>query len=215
MRLTLTTLALLTLSAFPLSAQTAAPADAPSATDAAAAEPAAQALVAGSYAFDPQHSHIVYTYEHMGFSTSTGLVRGVTGTITLDPADPAAATVEASFPLSSLKTVSADLDEHMMGPDFFNGQAPETAITFKSTAVEVTGDHTAKVTGDLTLNGQTSPVTLDVTLRKAGEDPVVGALSAGFQALGTVKRSDFGLGAFAPAVSDEVQVTINVEAHKG
>ena len=217
MRLTLTTFALLAITALPLSAQTAAPTDAPSAAEApsAIADPAAEAVVAGSYAFDPQHSHIVYTYEHMGFSTSTGLVRGVTGTITLDPADPAAATVEASFPLSSLKTVSADLDEHIMGPDFFNGEAPETAITFTSTTVEVTGDQTATVTGDLTLNGQTKPVTLDVTLRKAGEDPIVGALSVGFQATGTVKRSDFGLGAFAPAVSDEVQVTINVEAHKG
>ena len=103
----------------------------------------------------------------------------------------------------------------MMGDDLFAGDPPDTAVTFASTGVEVTGDRTAKITGDLTLNGITSPVTLDVTMRGVGQDPVVGKPSVGFQATGTLLRSDFGLGAFAPAVSDEVQLEVNVEAHKG
>lgn len=230
MRLTLSTLALLALAATPLSAQTApadsAPAESGQPADAAAAPAGDTAApgslpgseeavpVAGTYAFDPEHSHIVWTYEHMGFSTSTGLIRGVTGSITLDPADPGAATVQASFPLSALKTVSATLDQHMMGDDFFAGAAPDTAVTFTSTAVEVTGDRTATVTGDLTLNGVTKPVTLEVRMRGVGQDPVTGAFATGFQATGTLLRSDFNLGAFAPAVSDEVRVEINVEAHK-
>lgn len=221
MRLTLTTLALLAMTAAPLAAQTAPAGDAAPADGAAA--PAAGGLPgsdealpeAGTYAFDPDHSHIVWRYEHMGFSTSTGLIRGVTGSITLDPANPAAATVQASFPLSSLQTVSTNLDQHMMGDDFFAGAAPDTAITFTSTAVEVTGDRTAKVTGDVTLNGVTKPLTLDVTMRGVGQDPVINQPSVGFQGTGTLKRSDFNLGAFAPAVSDEVQVEVNVEAHKG
>jgi len=222
MRLTLTTLALLAMTAGPLAAQTAPAPDAAAPASPAAAAPAGgmpgseDALpVAGTYIFDPDHCHIVWSYEHMGFSTSTGLIRGVMGSITIDPADPAAASVEASFPLSALKTVSANLDQHMMGADFFNGAAPDTAITFRSTAVEVTGDRTAKVTGDLTLNGVTKPVTLDVRMRGAGEDPIVQKPSVGFQGTATIKRSDFNLGAFAPAVSDEVQVQVNVEAHKG
>ena len=139
----------------------------------------------------------------------------MTGTITLDPADPAAAVVEARFPLSALRTVSAALDRDMMGADFFDGASPDTAITFRSTVVEVTGDAAAKVTGDLTLNGVTKPVTLDVTLRRLGESPVTGLPTAGFRATGTMKRSDFNLGAFAPAVSDEVEIEVNVEAQKG
>lgn len=223
MRLTLMTLALLATAAGPLAAQTAAPPDAAPAAETAAPAPgggglpgSAEAMpVAGKYVFDPDHCHIVWSYEHMGFSTSNGLVRGITGSITIDPADPGAATVEASFPLSALQTVSANLDQHIMGADFFHGAAPETAITFKSTAVEVTGDRTARVSGDLTLNGVTRPVTLDVQLRGVGEDPIVGKPSVGFQGTGTLKRSDFNLGAFAPAVSDEVRVEINLEAHKG
>lgn len=222
MRLILNTLALLALSASQPAAQTAPAAGSPAevvAPDAAPAGglPGSEEAVpdAGTYAFDPEHSHIVWTYEHMGFSTSTGLIRGVTGSITLDPADPGAATVEASFPLSALKTVSATLDEHLAGEDFFAGAAPDTAVTFTSTAVEVTGGRTAAVTGDLTLNGATVPVTLEVRMRGVGQDPVVNKPSVGFQATGVLKRSDFGLGAFAPAVSDEVRVEINVEAHKG
>ena len=130
----------------------------------------------------------------MGFSNSTGMVRGVTGTLTLDGADPARSTIEASFPLSALQTVSATLDGHIMGKDFFDDAAPDTAITFKSTAVEPTGDMTANVTGDLTLNGQTRPVTLEVELRQVAVDPVSNVPTAGFRATGTIKRSDFGLG---------------------
>lgn len=226
MRLILSTFALLAMTAGPIAAQTAPAEDAAPAAEAAApaAQPApADALPgsqdalpdAGTYAFDPDHCHIVWTYEHMGFSTSTGLIRGVTGAITLDPADPGASTVEASFPLSAFQTVSVNLDQHLSGDEFFGGAAPDTAITFKSTAVEVTGDRTAKVTGDVTLNGVTKPLTLDVTMRGVGQDPVVDKPSVGFQATGVLLRSDFDLDAFAPAVSDEVQIEINVEAHKG
>jgi len=224
--------ALLLATALPLVAQTAgqeapaaesaAPAATAPATEGAAGAqaqaPAAPEPVeaSGTYAFDPNHTHIVWSYEHMGFSTSTGVIRGVTGSVTLDPADPAASTVEASFPLSALQSVSPELDRHLIeNEEFFAGAPADTAITFRSTAVEPTGDTTARVTGDLTLNGQTRPVTLDVTLRQSAVNPIDKVEAVGFQATGTLKRSDFGLGAFAPAVSDEVEITINAEGHKG
>ncbi len=119
------------------------------------------------------------------------------------------------FPLSSLQTIAPELDEHLMSKDFFDGAAPATAITFDSTDVQLTGDTTARVTGDLTLNGVTKPVTLDVTLRRMGQDPMTQKPVAGFDITGTMKRSDFNLGAFAPAVSDEVDLLISVEALKG
>lgn len=175
----------------------------------------AAAPVAGTYNFDPHHSHILFSYDHMGFSTSTGMVRGVTGEVTLDPDTPANSSVTASFPLSSMMTVAKDLDQHLMTSDEFLGGAPDDAVvTFASTKVEPSGDDQAKVTGDLTLNGKTVPVTLDVQLRKAGENPMEKKPAAGFEATGTIKRSDFGLGAFAPAVSDDVALKIVVEAMK-
>ncbi|MRX49088.1 hypothetical protein GI374_01270 [Paracoccus sp. S-4012] len=169
----------------------------------------------GTWEFDPEHSHVIWSYDHMGFSTSTGTIRGVTGTVTLDQDNPANSSVEASFPLSALKSVSALLDEHLMGDDFFAGAAPDTAITFRSTSVEPTGDKTAKVTGNVELNGVTQPLVLDVTLRQTAVDPVTQLPTAGFAATGTLLRTDFNLGAFAPAVSDEIKLVINVEAKKG
>ena len=203
----------------------AAPAAAaPAATDpaaSAAAAPAAGAAAApadpeigGTYTFDPEHSQIVFSYDHMGFSTSHGFVNGVTGSVTLDKADPSKSTVEASFPLGSLRTIAASLDTHIMGDDFFKGAAADTAVTFKSTSVKVKGDDEAKVTGDLTLNGATKPVTLDVELKKAGAHPMTGKPAVGFNVETKIKRSDFNLGAFAPAVSDEVEIDIAVEASK-
>lgn len=194
----------------PASALDTAPDTAQAATPEASGAPAS-----GTYAFDPQHSHILFSYDHMGFSTSTGMVRGVTGEVTLDPADPAKSSVTASFPLSGLITVAQDFDAHLMRSEEFLGNAPADAtVTFTSTSVEPSGDDHASVTGDLTLNGTTQPVTLDVILRKSGAHPVEQKPAAGFAATGTIKRSDFGLGAFAPAVGDEVAITIAVEAMK-
>ena len=156
----------------------------------------------------------MFSYDHTGFSTSHGFVNGVTGSVTLDKADPSKSTVEASFPLGSLRTIAASLDTHIMGDDFFKGAAADTAVTFKSTSVNMEGDDEAKVTGDLTLNGVTKPVTLDVELKKAGAHPMTGKPAVGFDIETKIKRSDFNLGAFAPAVSDEVEIDIAVEASK-
>lgn len=200
-----------------LMASASAPAFAQSQTAPATPSPAAAAAnePSGTYVFDPDHSHILYTYDHLGFSDSTGIIRSVQGTITVDAANLANSTVEASFPLSSLLTVSPNLDGHMMGDDLFKGAAPDTMITFKSTSVVPDGDDEADVTGDLTLNGVTKPVTLEVDLKKAGEQPMTKKPAIGLEAEGKIKRSDFNLGAFAPAVGDEVELKIIVEAQKG
>ncbi|SDD29608.1 Polyisoprenoid-binding protein YceI [Paracoccus isoporae] len=168
---------------------------------------------AGSYSFDPAHSQIMFSYDHMGFSTSRGFVNGLEGTITLDPADLGAATVEASFPLDALRTVSPELDTHLMGPDFFDVSGDTPIVTFVSTGVEVEDDdEEARVTGDLTLNGVTRQVTLDVEFNGAGLDPITQQPTIGFSAEGEIDRSDYGLSAFVPAVDDEIELEISVEA---
>jgi len=207
-----------TFSVLALSALMVVPAFAQTATDAGAAAPAADAAAAdigGTYSFDPAHSQIVFSYNHMGFSVSYGMINGVTGQITLDAENPANSTVEASFPLSSIRTIDAGLDEHIYGEEMLNGAAPATAVTFRSTKVELEDDDEAKVTGELTLNGVTAPVTLDVDLMKAAPNPMTQKPAVGFVAEGEIKRSDFNLGAFAPAVSDEMEIRISVEAMKG
>ena len=189
--------------------------DAAGAPATTAVPPAADGDISGTYSFDPEHSQIVFTYEHMGFSTSHGMVNGVTGSVTLDKANPEASTVEASFPLSAIRTIAASLDTHLMSDDFFKGAAPDTPVTFRSTAVKMgDDDDEAEVTGDLTLNGVTRPVTLEVELKKAAAHPMTGKPAVGFDIETKLKRSDFNLGAFAPAVSDEVEIDIAVEASK-
>lgn len=165
-----------------------------------------------AYQLDTSHSQIVFDYNHLGFSTTTGMFGDITGVITFDPEDPAASSVEASFPVASLMTGFAGRDEHFLSGDFFGSDAAAPEVTFVSTGIEVTGDTTALITGDLTLNGVTKSVVLDTTLNQQGTHPMENKPWLGFDATTTLLRSDYNLGMFAPAVSDEVEVTISVEA---
>ena len=97
------------------------------------------------------------------------------------------------------------LNEHLLGDSFFDVAKFPTA-TFVSTKVDVTSKTTAKVTGDLTLHGVTKPVVLDVTLNKIGEN-MKKQKTAGFSATATIKRSDFGMTAYLPALGDEVKLS--------
>lgn len=179
---------------------------------------AAFALAAGAalaepetYIFDSSHSQIVFTYEHLGFSTTTGMFSGIEGTISFDADEPANSSVKASFPVSSLMTGNDERDKHFLTDDFFGGDS-EPTVMFVSTAIEVTGDNTAQITGDLTLNGVTRKTVLDTVLNQQGNHPMENKPWLGFDATTTLKRSDFGLGMHVPAVSDEVVISISIEA---
>ncbi|MGP3697297.1 YceI family protein [Rhodobacter sp. NSM] len=166
-----------------------------------------------AYVLDPSHSQIVFTYNHLGFSTGTGMFSGFEGEISFDQEDPAASSITVSFPVRSMLTGWEARFEHFMSADFFDA-ADDEMVTFTSTGIEVTGDQTAKITGDLTLNGVTKPVVLDAKLNQAGMHPMENKPWAGFDATTTVKRSEFEVGKFAPFVSDEVQIRISIEAMK-
>lgn len=195
-------------------------APAPDAAAPAAAAPAAagtgaaaqDAAISGTYQFDPNHSQVVFSWDHMGFTDVHGFVNGVTGTIVLDEADPSKSTVEASFPLSAIRTSSEKLDGELI-TEFFKGK-PEDTVTFKSASVVKEDDDEAKVTGDLTMNGVTKPIILDVELNKFAPNPMNQTPTVGFKIDGEFKRSDFGLGMMVPAVSDEIEIDITVEAVK-
>lgn len=165
------------------------------------------------YTLDPSHSQIVFTYNHLGYSTTTGMFSGFDGVIMFDQADPAASSVEVAFPVKSMLTGWQARFDHFMTPDFFDAKDGDM-VTFKSTGIEVTGEKTAKITGDLTLHGVTKSVVLDAVMTQAGEHPMEKKPWAGFTATTTLLRSEFGLGAFVPYVSDEVQLNISIEAGK-
>lgn len=164
-----------------------------------------------TYKIDPNHTDVVASWSHFGFSNPVAHFGKVDGTITYDPAKPAASKVEVTIPLDGLDSHVADFDEHLKSADFFDA-AKYPTITFKSTKVEAAGAKKLKVTGDLTVHGVTKPAVLDVTINKVGEQPMAKRAAAGFDATTTLKRSDFGIAKYVPNVSDEIKIRITTEA---
>ena len=180
----------------------------------AAALLAAPAFAANEdYVLDASHSQIVFSYNHLGYSTTWGMFSGFEGTISFNQEDPAASSVNVSFPVRTMFTGWEARFDHFMGEDFF-AAAEDEMVTFASTSIEVTGENTAMITGDLTLNGVTKPVVLDTVLNQVGDHPQAQKPWAGFDATTTLLRSDFNVGNFAPFVSDEVEIQISIEAAK-
>lgn len=176
--------------------------------------PIASRISGGTYTADPGHTLVTWTVDHLGFSPYSGIFGDVTGTLVLNPRNLAATRVEVTIPVSKVTTASSGLTSHLLRagkdggrPDFF-GARPADA-RFVSTAVAVRG-RTARVTGNLTLNGVTRPVTLDAAFYGAGTAPAMmgGKENVGFRATGTIRRSDFGLGFGVPMVGDQVRLDI-------
>lgn len=165
-----------------------------------------------TFTLDPSHTNVYWHASHFGFADSSGRFADVTGTVVLDEAKPETSKVNVVIKTGSVVTGIPKFDDHLKSKDFFNSEAFPDA-TFNSTKVEVTGEKTAKVTGDFTLLGITKPVTLDVTLNKVGEHPYLKKQAAGFSAETTLKRSEFGIEYGLPGVPDEVKITIQSETH--
>ena len=166
-----------------------------------------------TYAVDPSHTQTLFSYQHLGFSTTYGMFAGWEGTIQWDAEDPAASSVDVSIPATAMFTGWEQRDEHFSSADFLDVAANDT-VRFVSTGIEVTGDETANITGDLTLGGVTKEVVLEATLNQVGDHPQEQKPWIGFDATTTILRSDFDAGAFAPFVSDEVTINISIEAGK-
>ncbi len=166
---------------------------------------------ADQWVLDSSHSQIVFSYDHLGFSTTFGMFSGFTGEITFDPENPDAGSVTVEIPTQSLITGWPQRDAHFLSADFFDAEAAP-AITFASTGIEVTGENTANITGDLTMNNVTSSVVLETTFNGVGQHPQAQSPWTGFTATATIARSDWDMGQFAPFISDEVDLQISVEA---
>ena len=172
------------------------------------------AVTGGTYQADPHHTLVVWTVDHLGFTPYTGIFGDVSGTLVLDPKQPDAAKVDVTIPVAKVTTASAGLTQHLLRagkgggkPDFFGAAPADDRLV--STSVKASGQ-TAKITGDLTLNGVTRPVTLDAAFYGAGKGPAQmgGKENVGFRATATIKRSEFGIGFGVPMVSDEVKLEI-------
>ncbi|GJE14155.1 YceI family protein [Methylobacterium longum] len=164
-------------------------------------------IQAGTYAVDPGHTQVGWRVSHMGFSNYAGGFSDVSGTLELQPKNPASAKLSVKIPVASVTTTSAKLTDELKGDQWLDA-AKFPDMTFVSTKVTPAGKDHAKVTGDLTLHGVTKPVTLDVTLVGAGVNPLSKKVTVGFEATGTLKRSEFGVKTYVPLIGDELHLTI-------
>ena len=165
-----------------------------------------------TYELDSTHSLQSYSYRHMGLSFASGRFDKTTGTITLDTAAKTGS-ADISIDVGSLNTGVAKLDEHLKSKDFFEADKYPT-ITFKSSSFKFSGDKLSSVTGDLTVHGVTKPVTLTVTSFACIDHPMKKVPACAANAEATIKRSEFGVGNYVPMVSDEVKLSLEVEALK-
>lgn len=178
----------------------------------------ASRVTAGTYSADPAHSMVVFEVNHFGFNDYHGIFGDVAGTLTIDPANLDAAKVDVTIPVASVTTASKGLTDHLLRagkdgakPDFF-GPSPSPA-RFVSTSVKADGMG-ATITGELTLNGVTKPVTFEAEFTGAGANPYNKKATIGFEAGTTIKRSDFGVNYGIPMVSDEVELDISMAFEK-
>lgn len=162
------------------------------------------------YTLDPMHTQVDFSWNHMGFSTPAASVDQVKGTLRWDDANPAKSSVKVSMPVASIHSHVPALNEHLRSASFFDG-AKHPEMQFESTKVERSGNQ-YKVHGKLTVRGITRNVVLDAKLNKADVNPMIKAPAVGFDATTVVRRSDFGMTEFLPAVSDDIKIRITTEA---
>lgn len=169
--------------------------------------PATKGIKAGIYKVDGAHTQAVAKVMHLGFNSYYLLWGEAEGSLTLDPAKPAASKVSITIPMESLKTSNEELTAHLKKPDFFDAPKFPT-LSFTSTAVKPTGATTADITGNLTVHGVTKPVTIKATFVGQGIGPMNKAPTVGFEGATTIRRSDFGVSYGVPMVGDEVKLKI-------
>ena len=167
--------------------------------------PVAARVTAGNYKVDANHTQVVWTLNHMGFTPLSGDFAASGGSLELDPARPAAAKVTVNFTMATMTTLVPAFTTHLLSPDILDAAKYPTA-NFTSTNVKVEGTK-AKITGNLTLHGVTRPVVLDAKFYGAGDNPRSKKLNVGFSATTTIKRSEFGI-MYGPTVGDEVELEI-------
>lgn len=171
---------------------------------------AATALAADIYQLDEGHTAVMYSLDHLGFSTSHGIFRAMDGKLVLDEKDPTASQVEVTIEVASVDGLDEGRSKAVRGTEFLDVvKFPE--MRFISTSIERTGGNEALVTGNLTLHGITRPLTLNAVLVKQGKHPLTGAQRVGFSATASLKRSDYGIMGFLPMVGDEVTIRIDSE----
>jgi len=170
------------------------------------------AYAADSYTIDTRHTFPVFEVNHLGFSTQRGRFNKVSGIIVLDVAAKAGA-INITIDTASIDMGLDEWDKHMRSEDFFNAEK-FPAMTFKSDKLIFDGDKLTGAEGRFTLLGVTKPVKLAISGLHCANHPINKKPLCGADAVTTIKRSEYGMMKYLPAISDDIKVMIPVEAFK-
>jgi polyisoprenoid-binding protein YceI len=166
----------------------------------------------GVWKNDGAHSQLTFTVKHLGIADISGTFNDFDVAVASSKADFSDAVFELSAKVNSIDTRVEARDNHLKSADFFDA-ANHSTLYFKSTSLQKIDASNYKLSGNLTLHGVTKPVVMDLKYRGTVENPRSKKQTAGFQVTGTIKRSDFNLGAGfpPPMISDEVYIKADGE----
>lgn len=164
-----------------------------------------------AWRLDPVHTRVVFRVDHADFSQAVGFFPDVQGDLRFDPDDWSRTTLEVQVPLGKLEIGDADWRDKLLSSTWLHEERQPVA-RFRSTRVESTGDGQGRLTGELTLKGETREVTLDVRLNQLARNPVTFRRTAGFSATATLDRRDFDMPSWPNVVGRQVQLEIQAEA---
>lgn len=172
----------------------------------------AGAAQAETYEIDPAHAYAIFKIDHLGIAPSYGQFVKIGGSFAYDAAAPDKSTVTVEIDPDSIFTGNKKRDDHLKSPDFFDTkQFPK--LTFQSTAFKKAGEDTFTVNGNLTMHGQTRPVTVTVKKTGAGKDPW-GNDRVGMETTFTVNRMDYGINFMPDGLGKDVTVMLSIEGIK-
>lgn len=177
------------------------------------AAPAA-AAAARDYRIDPVHTRLLFRIDHAGLSTAMGSFSGITGSVHVDPDDPAATRVDVRIPITSLDLGDPEWNRSMAGRGWFDAvRYPEAR--YVAERVEVLDNSRWRIHGRLTLRGQQREVALDARINALKRHPLTLRRTLGVSATASLRRSDFGMQRWPNLVGDEVALLIELEAQRG
>ncbi|MFZ3033284.1 MAG: YceI family protein [Parvibaculum sp.] len=167
-------------------------------------------VVSGTYKLDPHHWSLIFDVDHFGYSRFVMRFDRMQATLDIDAGEIAKSRAHVTIDAASVDTNNPELDAIITGDQMFDAALFPT-ITFEGVSLKPTGEKTATLVGNLTIHGQSHPVTLDVTFNGGAPDPLTGEDTLGFSADGHFDRSRWGLSAWWPAVGNDVHVAIQAE----
>lgn len=170
----------------------------------------ATAFAADSYTIDARHTFPSFEVSHLGFSIQRGRFNTSAGKVSLDTAAKSGS-IDVTIDANSIDTGLGELEKHLRGEEFFD-TAKYPTIAFTSKALKFDGDQLVGADGDFTLHGVTRPVSLKLDHFRCAPHPMNKKMTCGANATTTIKRSEFGITKYVPAVGDEVKIAIQVEA---